>query len=74
MLLVPKTRSKQHMVYREEHRNKILISGGLFEESGSAFVGGLWVFEIESRECVVNLIENDSYFFPAYRAYRLLVW
>lgn len=44
------------------------------EEPGGVFVGGMWIFEVESRERAVTLIENDPYFESAYRTYRLLVW
>lgn len=74
MLLIRKERAEQHIAYLKEHRNEILIGGGLREEPGGVFVGGLWIFEVESRERAVSLIENDPYFVPAYRAYRLLVW
>jgi uncharacterized protein YciI len=74
MLLIRKARSEQHIAYLKEHRNEILIGGGLREEPGGAFVGGMWIFEVESRERAVSLIENDPYFESAYRTYRLLVW
>jgi uncharacterized protein YciI len=74
MLLIRQTRSEQHIAYLKEHRNEILIGGGLREEPGGVFVGGMWIFEVESRERAVSLIENDPYFESAYRTYRLLVW
>jgi len=37
-------------------------------------VGGMWIFEVESKERAVALIENDPYFVPTCRTYRLLVW
>jgi uncharacterized protein YciI len=74
MLLIRKARSEQHIAYLKEHRNEILIGGGLREEPGGVFVGGMWIFEVESRERAVSLIENDPYFESAYRTYRLLVW
>jgi hypothetical protein len=74
MLLIRKARSEQHFAYLKEHRNEILIAGGLREEPGGVFVGGMWIFEVESRERAVSLIENDPYFESAYRTYRLLVW
>jgi hypothetical protein len=74
MLLIRQARSEQHFAYLKEHRNEILIAGGLREEPGGVFVGGMWIFEVESRERAVSLIENDPYFESAYRTYRLLVW
>ena len=42
--------------------------------AGEAFVGGLWVLEVPSRERAVELIEADPYYEPAYRSYTLLTW
>ena len=73
MVLIRKARSEQHIAYLKEHRNEILIGGWLREEPGGVFVGDMWIFEVESRERAVTLIENDPYFESAYRTYRLLV-
>jgi uncharacterized protein YciI len=74
MLAVRREREALHFEYLRAHRSEILIAGGLREEVGGAFVGGMWVFEVESKERAVALIENDPYFVPACRTYRLLVW
>jgi uncharacterized protein YciI len=74
MLAVRREREALHIEYLRTHRSEILIAGGLREEAGGAFVGGMWVFEVESKERAVALIENDLYFVPACRTYRLLVW
>jgi hypothetical protein len=74
MLAVRREREALHIEYLRAHRSEILIGGGLREEVGGAFVGGMWVFEVESKERAVALIENDPYFVPACRTYRLLVW
>jgi uncharacterized protein YciI len=63
-----------HLAYLERHASEILIAGGLREAPGEAFVGGLWVMEVPKRERAVELIENDPYFVPALRRYRLLAW
>ena len=39
-----------------------------------AFVEGLWVLEVPTKERAITLIENDPYYFPSYRTYQLLVW
>ena len=74
MLAILKAQAEQHIAYLKEHREEILISGGLREDPEGDFVGGMWILEVESRERAVSLIENDPYFVPACRAYRLLVW
>lgn len=61
------------MAYLKVHRTEILIDGGLLEASGGVFVGGMWIFKVESVERAVSLIENDPHFVPAYRACLRLV-
>ncbi len=74
MLAVRKEREALHLMYLRQHENEILIAGGLREAPGSAFVGGLWALEVPSKERAVALIENDPYFVPALRSYRLFTW
>jgi uncharacterized protein YciI len=74
MMQVRAEREGMHFEYLERHRDRILIGGGLRESPGGAFTGGLWVLETESREEAVRVIENDPYFQPGLRRYRLLVW
>lgn len=50
------------------------MAGGLRDEHGGPYVGGLWVFEVVSRERAVALIEADPYFVVCPRKYRLLAW
>jgi uncharacterized protein YciI len=74
MLQVRKERENLHLEYLHQHETEILIAGGCREAAGSAFVGGLWVLDVASRERAVALIESDPYFEPAHRSYRLLTW
>jgi hypothetical protein len=74
MLAVRQEREALHFEYLRKHEREILIAGGLREAPDSAFVGGLWVLEVASRERAVALVENDPYFVPSYRSYRLLTW
>jgi uncharacterized protein len=74
MLDVRRERELLHLAYLDQHASEILIAGGLREALGAAFVGGLWVMEVASRELAVELIENDPYYVPALRRYRLLTW
>lgn len=53
---------------------EILLAGGLREAPGAAFVGGLWVLEVASRERAVQLVEEDPYYQTERRPYKLLVW
>jgi len=74
MLAIRHEREALHLAYLREHEDEILIAGGLRDAPGSTFVGGLWVLEVASRERAVALVENDPYFAPACRSYRLLCW
>ena len=56
------------------NKGKILIAGGLRPAPGETFIGGLWVLEIANRDEAVALIENDPYYQPEHRKYRVLAW
>ncbi len=74
MMNVRREREPLHLAYLERHAEEIRMAGGLREAPGEAFVGGLWVLEVASRERAVALIENDPYYLPSLRRYRLLAW
>jgi uncharacterized protein YciI len=63
-----------HLAYLEQHRQEIRMAGGLRDQHGGPFVGGLWVLEVTSRERAVGLIEQDPYCRANPRKYRLLAW
>jgi uncharacterized protein len=63
-----------HLAFLEAHRSEIKQAGGLREEPGGAYVGGLWVFEVASKERAHELIAADPYQQAHPRPYRLLVW
>jgi len=74
MLAIRGERRPQHLAYLEAHFGRILISGGLSPDIGLPPEGGLWIVEAETRAEAVSLIENDPYFVPEFRSYRLFVW
>ena len=74
MMNVRREREPLHLAYLERHAEEIRMAGGLREAPGEAFVGGLWVLEVASRERAVALIENDPNYLPSLRRYRLLTW
>lgn len=74
MLVIRKARGDQHLAYLRAHTDEILIAGGCREAPDAAFVGGLWVMEVASRERAVELVEQDPYWVPEYRSVRLLTW
>jgi hypothetical protein len=63
-----------HLAYLEKHRDEIVMAGGLRNEHGGPYVGGLSVFDVSSRDRTVALIEQDPYFQANPREYRLLAW
>ncbi len=63
-----------HLAFLEVHRGEIRQAGGLRNEPGGAYVGGLWVFEVASRQRAIELIEADPYYQAHPRPYRLLLW
>lgn len=64
----------EHLAFLEAHRAEIPMAGGLRNEPGGAFTGGLWVFDVESKARAIELIEADPYHQAHPRPYRLLVW
>lgn len=63
-----------HLEFLEANRAEIPMAGGLRNEHGGAYVGGLWVFEVAGRARAVELIESDPFFVACARKYRLLAW
>ena len=63
-----------HLAYLEQHRQEIRMAGGLRNQHGGPYVGGLWVCEVASRERAVELIEQDPFYRARPRKYRLLAW
>lgn len=63
-----------HLAFLDTHRTEIPMAGGLRNEHGGPYVGGLWVFEVASRQRAIELIENDPYYKALPRKYQLLAW
>ena len=71
---VRKRAHAEHVAYLAAHSTEILIAGGLHSEPGLPLAGGLWVMEAANRDEAVRLVENDPYFVPGIRTYRLFQW
>jgi hypothetical protein len=63
-----------HLAFLAAHRDEIKQAGGLRQEPGGPYAGGLWVFEVASKARAIELIEADPYHQAHPRPYRLLVW
>lgn len=72
MAAVRERHEPAHLAFLEQHRREIPMAGGLRQEHGGAYVGGLWVFKVETKERAIGLIEQDPYFRIQPRKYRLL--
>jgi uncharacterized protein YciI len=74
MVAVRSTTEPAHLAFLEANRFEIPMAGGLRAEHGGPYAGGLWVFEVGSKERAVELIESDPFFLACPRKYRLLAW
>lgn len=74
MLDVRQRHGAEHLAYLDANKDKILIGGGLRPTPGEPFVGGLWVLDVADRQEAIRLIENDPYYRPEFRKYRVLAW
>lgn len=66
-------RRDAHVRYAKEHP-ELLIGGGLKPETDEPFCGALWVVEADQRDQVIELIENDPFYFPEYRRFEIFAW
>lgn len=74
MVPVREAHEPAHLAYLEKHREEIRMAGGLRDQHGGPYVGGLWVFEVQTRQRAVELIEQDPYYLANPRKYRIFVW
>src|SRR5260370_42531908 len=56
---IRKQHAEKHFSYLAEHRDKILLGGGLRPAPGEWYCGGMWVVEVDSRDEAVVRCEND---------------
>jgi uncharacterized protein YciI len=72
---VRKKHAEDHFAYLAEHRDRILLAGGLRNDPGEWFCGGMWVMEVRDRAEAAALCEDDPYFKLGLRSwYRLYTW
>ncbi|MEX8192321.1 YciI family protein [Comamonas guangdongensis] len=63
-----------HFAFLDRYRDEIVLAGGCRLQPEGDYMGGLWVFEVASRERAVELIEQDPYFIHGARNYELRTW
>lgn len=74
MMSVRAVHGQDHLDYLLAHEAEIVLAGGLREEVGAGFVGGLWVLEVASRERAMELVQQDPYFIHGARRVTLRLW
>lgn len=75
MQAVRKQLKAEHLAFFEANRKEIPLSGGLrVQPDDEILVGGLWVFEVDSKERAIELIEADPFQKACPRKYRLYHW
>ena len=57
-----------HQAYLRQHKGKIVLAGAMRPEPGGAPVGGLWIFEAETKAEVEALIALDPFQIHGLRA------
>ena len=64
-----------HVLWLNEHRDKILVAGSLREKPGKTPIGGLWVVEEASKKAVTQLLSSDPFFTRGLRqSVQVLHW
>jgi len=67
-----KSKRDAHVAYVKDHP-ELLIGGGLKPDTDQDFCGALWIVEAD-RADVIALIENDPFYVPEYRDYKIYAW
>jgi uncharacterized protein YciI len=63
-----------HLDYLRANVGEIVLAGGLREQPGGGYVGGLWILEVASMQRAVALVQADPFYQAEARPYKLLVW
>jgi uncharacterized protein YciI len=74
MLAIRAERRSGHLRFLKQNADQILRAGPLSLNEDAPPAGGLWVLNVASRNEAVLLIEQDPYYQPQYRTYRLFEW
>ncbi|CZF86244.1 YciI family protein [Grimontia marina] len=74
MLEYRKQHGQAHLDFLRANQSEILVGGGLRDEEGGVYVGGLWIMEVASLARAKAIIEQDPYYVPEFRSYQLKVW
>lgn len=66
-------RRDAHVAYAKAHP-ELLIGGGLKPAPGEDICGALWVVNAQDKQQIETLVENDPFYEPAFRSYRIFTW
>jgi uncharacterized protein len=66
---------QSHLRYLADNAEEILVAGSLRENPDSNPIGALWIIESESKERVMDLVEDDPFFINGLRKdYEIFHW
>jgi uncharacterized protein YciI len=74
MLSIRSERRLSHHAYLSQNAGTILRAGALCPDGDGPPTGALWLLDVERREEAIRLIEQDPYYEPQHRSYRLFEW
>jgi len=64
-----------HEAFLRTHKGTILMAGALREQADARPIGGLWLFEADSKQAVEVIIAEDPFYKAGMRAtIRVLDW
>ncbi|MDC0736794.1 YciI family protein [Cognatishimia sp. SS12] len=63
-----------HLEFLKRNENRIKIAGGMRPMPGAPFCGGMWIVKSCDFEEVVDIVQQDPYYNPKYRSFRILSW
>jgi uncharacterized protein len=67
--------SDAHLAFLVENDQHIKLAGGLSQDIGSWYSGGLWIVEAENRESISKITQRDPYFIAGLRkSWKIALW
>ena len=67
--------TEAHQAFLRQHKGKLRLAGAVQEIVGGPAVGGVWVFDVETRDEADAIVRQDPFFINGLRAsYKLLAW
>lgn len=61
----------EHLAYLHDHDGMFIDGAPLSDDVNLAPTGGIWIVKAETKEEVLELVNNDPMFDPSLRSYRV---